>query len=69
MPLSLILGSVAFVSAAFAAGLLVIIVGINRGDRCKRLTSRPGSISEAFARHLLVGSRGYDSPHDGGESR
>ena len=47
----------------------MVIIGIRRGDHCKRLTGRPGSTSEAFARQLLAGSRGYDSPHDTGEGR
>jgi hypothetical protein len=65
----LILGSVALIGAASAVGLLIIIVGIHRGDRGKRLTGRPGSNCEAFARRLLIGSRGYERPRDGGEDR
>ena len=57
----LILASVAFMGGAFAGGLLVVILGIRRGDHGKRLTGRPGSNSEAFARRLLTGSRGYGS--------
>ncbi len=69
MLINLILGSVALMGTAFAGGLLVVIIGIRRGDHCKRLTGRPGSTSEAFARQLLAGSRGYDSPRDTGEGR
>ena len=69
MTASLILGSVALMGPALAGGLLVVIIGIHRSDRCKRMTGRSGSISEAFAQHLLVGSRDYDSPHDAGEDR
>ena len=69
MLINLILGSVALMSMAFAGGLLVVIIGIRRGDHGKRLTGRPGSASEAFARQLLASSRGYDSPHDTGEGR
>ncbi len=69
MLINLILGSVALLSTVFAGGLLAVIIGIRRGDHCKRLTGRPGSASEAFARQLLAGSRGYDSPHDMGEGR
>ncbi len=69
MLINLILGSVALMGLAFAGGLLVVVIGIRRGDHCKRLTGRPGSTSEAFARQLLAGSRGYDSPHDPGEGR
>jgi hypothetical protein len=65
----LILVSVAFMGGAFAGGLFVVIIGIHRGDHGKRLTSRPGSNSEAFARRLLTGSRGYDSFGDAGEGQ
>ena len=69
MLINLILGSVALMSTAFAGGLLVVIIGIHRGDHCKRLTGRPGSTSEGVARQLLAGSRGYDSPRETGEGR
>ena len=69
MPVSLIVGSVALMGVAFAVGLLMIIVGIRRGDRGKRLIGRPGSNCEAFARRLLTGSRGYELPRDTGEDR
>jgi hypothetical protein len=69
VPVSLIVGSVALMGGAFAVGLLMIIVGIRRGDRGKRLTGRPGSNCEAFARRLLTGSRGYEIPRDAGEDR
>ena len=69
MPVNLILGSVALMGGAFVVGLLMIIVGIHRGDRGKRLTGRPGSNCEAFARRLLTGSRGYELPRDTGEGR
>ena len=65
----LILASVAFTGGAFAGCLLVIIIGIRRGDHGKRLTSRPASSSEAFARRLLTGSRGYGSAGDTGEGQ
>jgi hypothetical protein len=64
---NLILGSVALIGTVCTGGLLVIIIGIRRGDRCKRLTGRPGSTSEMFARQLLSGSRGYNSPCEAGE--
>jgi len=64
-----ILGSVALIGGALAVGLLMVIVGIHRGDRGKRLTGRPGSNCEAFARRLLSGSRGYKLPRDAGEGR
>ena len=65
----LILGSVALMGTAFTGALLLVVIGIHRGDQGKRLTGRPGSNSEAVARRLLTGSRGYDSSHDAGEGR
>jgi hypothetical protein len=65
----LILASVFFVSGASAGSLLVVIIGIHRGDHGKRLTGRPASNSEAFARRLLTGSRGCDFPGDAGEGQ
>jgi hypothetical protein len=58
-----------FVSGASAASLLVTIIGIHRGDHGKRLTGPAASNSEAFARRLLTGSRGYDFPDDAGEDQ
>ena len=46
----LILASVMFMSGASAGSLLVIIIGIHRGDHGKRLTGPAASNSEAFAR-------------------
>jgi hypothetical protein len=69
MLVNLILGSVALMSGLFAGALLVIVIGIRRGDHGKRLTGRPGSNSEALARRLLTGSRGYRSSGDMGEGR
>jgi hypothetical protein len=69
VPVNLILGSVALMGTAFAVCLFMIIVGIHRGDRRKRLTGRPRSNCEAFARRLLTGSRGYELPKDAGEGR
>ncbi len=37
----LILGSVDLMGGAFAGRLLLVIIGIRRGDHCKRLTGRP----------------------------
>ncbi len=65
----LIFASVAFIGGAFAAALLVVIVGIRRGDHGKRLTGRPASNSESFARRLLTGSRGYGSAGNTGEGQ
>jgi hypothetical protein len=69
MTLAFILGTVALIGAAFAAGLLLAVVGIRRGDRGKRLTGRPAGQIEAFSRSLLTGSRGYDGPGDTGDLR
>jgi hypothetical protein len=65
----LILASVIFISGASAASLLVVIIGIHRGDHGKRLTGPTASNSEAFTRRLLTGSRGYDLPDDVGEGK
>jgi hypothetical protein len=65
----LILASVIFMSGASAGSLLVVIIGIHRGDHGKRLTSPTGSNSEALARRMLTGSRGYDFPGDAGEDQ
>jgi hypothetical protein len=65
----LILASVAFMGGAFAGCLLVVISGIRRGDRGKRLTGPTVSNSEALARRLLTGSRGYDSADHAGEGQ
>ena len=64
MMLHLILGSVAVLAALFGAALLVMIVGIHRGDRGKRLTGRPAGPIETFTRRLLTGSRGCDARAD-----
>ena len=64
MVLHLILGSAALLGAVFTTGLLLAIVGIQRGDHGKRLTGRPSGPIEAFARRLLTGSRGCGTPND-----
>ena len=69
MLLHLIIGSAALIAAVFSIGLVLAIVGIQRGDRGKRLTGRPAGCSEAFARWMLTGSRGCDNPNDKGEGR
>jgi len=61
MFLHFILGAVVFLTGAFAAVLALLIPGIRRGDRDKRLTGQPGSRSEELARRVLTGSRGCDS--------
>ena len=58
MLLHLILGSAALMAGAFTAGLILAVIGIQRGDHGQRLTGKPASCSEAFARRILTGSRG-----------
>jgi len=69
MLLHLILGSAVLLASVFTVGLLLAIVGIQRGDRGKRLTGRPVGPSEAFARRMLTGTRGCDNTGDQGEGR
>ena len=68
MLLHLILGSAALLAVLFTIGLLLAVIGIQRGDHGKRLTGRPVGRSEAFARRMLTGSRGC-GPADPGERR
>ncbi len=58
MLLHLILGSAALMAGLFAGGLLLVVIGIRRGDRGKRLYGRAASRTEVFARRMLTGSRG-----------
>ena len=69
MMLHLILGSVVILAALFGIGLLLAIVGIQCGDRGKRLTGRPAGLIEAFTRRLLTGSRGCGDRTDRWEGR
>ena len=64
MLLHLILGSAALITAIFTSGLVLAVIGIQRGDHGKRLTGRPAGRIEAFARWMLTGSRGCDIPSD-----
>ena len=68
MLLHLILGSAAVMAGLFTGGLLLVIVGIRRGDHGKRLYGAPVGLTEAFARRMLTGSRGCtgDSDEEGG---
>jgi hypothetical protein len=59
MLLHLILCSAALVAGMFMGGLLLVIIGIRRGDRGKRLTGQPVGRTESFTRRLLTSSRGY----------
>jgi hypothetical protein len=65
----LILGSAALMATVFAGGLLLVIVGIHRGDHGKRLTGRPVGCTEALARRMLTGSRGCDPRDDAKDGR
>jgi hypothetical protein len=69
MLLHLILGSAALMAGLFTGGLALVIVGVRRGDRGKRLTSQPVGRTEAIARRILISSRGCDTPDDTGEGR
>ena len=57
--LHLILCTAVLISGFLTTGLAVVIIGIHRSERGKRLTDRPDGFSETIARRLLVGSRGY----------
>jgi hypothetical protein len=69
MLLHLILGSAALMAGMFTGGLLLAIVGIQRGDHGKRLTCQPVGRTEAFARRMLTGSRGCNPRDDAGDGR
>lgn len=58
MTIQLILGGAALVGITSAGFLLLVIAGIRRSERGKRLTRRPASQVEAFTQRLLTGSRG-----------
>ncbi len=61
MFLLVILGAVALLAGASATVLALLVLGVRRGDRGKRLTSQPGSRSEMLSQRMLTGSRGCDS--------
>jgi len=69
MFLHLILGVAVCLTGAVATVLALLILGIRRGDRGKRLTGQPGSRSEMLSRRVLTGSRGCDSRDDAGEGQ
>jgi predicted RND superfamily exporter protein len=56
----LVMAGVGVVAAFAATVLAVLIIGIRRGDR-HHLADKPRSVSDAFARRLLVGVRYPDS--------
>ena len=56
----IVLAGVGVIAVAATVTLAVLIIGIRRGDR-RHLSSAPRSVSDAFARRLLVGVR-YPAP-------
>ena len=69
MLLHLILGSAALMAAMFTGVLFLVIVGIQRGDRGKRLTGQSVGCAEALARRMLTGSRGCGLRDDARDGR
>jgi hypothetical protein len=69
MLLHLILGFNALMAGAFTGGLVLVVIGIQRGDHGKRLTGKPVGRAEVFARRILTGSRGFDSREDAEEDQ
>jgi hypothetical protein len=69
MFLHVILGIVAFLACASATVLALLILGVRRGDRGKRLTGQPRGRSEMLAQRVLTGSRGCDPRDDAEEGR
>ena len=67
--LHLILCSAVLVAGFLTVGLAVVIIGIHRSEHGKRLTARPGGLSESIARRLLVRSRGCDPRDDAKDGR
>jgi hypothetical protein len=69
MMLHIVLGSAVLLALATTGGLLLAVIGIQRGDRGKRLTGRPAGLTETFARRMLTGSRDCGASSDGREDR
>lgn len=69
MMLHIVLGSAALLALVSVGGLLLAVIGIQRGDHGKRLTGRPAGLTEAFARWMLTGSRDCGTSGDGREDR
>lgn len=66
----LVLAGVGIIAVTTAAAFVALIIGIHRGDQPHRrdLTCPPQSVSDAFARSLLVGLRCREySPESGDE--
>ncbi len=58
MLLHLILGAVVVSAGVFIGGLGLVIVGIHRSERGKRLTRQAAGPVETFTCRLLAGTRG-----------
>jgi hypothetical protein len=69
MFLHVILGMVTFLAGASATVLALLILGVRRGDRGKRLTGQPCGCSEMLAQRILTGSRGCDSRNNAEEGQ
>ena len=69
MFLHVILGTVAFLAGASATVLALLILGIRRGDRGKRLTGQPRGRSEMLSQRVLTGSRGCDPRNNAEEGQ
>jgi hypothetical protein len=64
MFLHLIFPAVALLTGASATVMALLILGIRRGDRGKRLTSQPRGRSEMLSQRMLTSSRGCHSRND-----
>ena len=70
MLLHLILGSVALMAGMFAGGFFIVVIGIRRSERGRRLHGGSGDATESFARRLLIRSRGFtDNSEEKGDSQ
>jgi hypothetical protein len=69
MFLHVILDAVAFLAGASATVLTLLILGVRRGDRGKRLTGQPRGRSEMLSQRVLTGSRGCDPPDQAEEGQ
>jgi hypothetical protein len=69
MMMHIVLGSAVLLALVFVGGLLLAVIGIQRGDRGRRLTGRPAGLTEAFARRMLTGSRDCGTSSETREDR
>jgi hypothetical protein len=69
MMLHIVLDSAVLLALVSAGGLLLAVIGIQRGDHGKRLTGRPAGLPEAFARRMLTGSRDCGTSSDARDDR